>query len=316
MDHFFNSKNIIDILVKWKIQLTVVVVAAILLSIFFSSPIFITPLYKSNAIVYPSNISPYSDENETEQMVQMFQSRDVRDSIIKKFNLARHWGIDSNYKYFLTTIDWEWSQRVQVGKTPYEAVEIEVSDYDAHVACEMTKAMIEFYNLKVRSLHKEKFGEVLINYKDIMVTKKAYLDSLKNRVAELGTQFGILEYQAQTREVMRAYLQNGRSAEVLRYKKNLEANGGEMKLLEEMIRAESEAYSTMKLESDRAMLDYNRKYTHANVLSNPYPADKKAYPIRWLIVVFSTLAAFFMAILIIGIIENVKKPTPVAVHEG
>ena len=316
MDHFFNSKNIIDILVKWKLQLAVVVVAAILLSIFFSSPIFITPLYKSNAIVYPSNISPYSDENETEQMVQMFQSRDVRDSVIKMFNLARHWGIDSNFKYFLTTIDWEWSQRVKVGKTPYEAVEIEVYDHDAVVASDMTKAMINFYNVKVRSLHKEKFGEVLINYRDIMNKKKSYLDSLKNRVEELGNQFGILEYQAQTREVMRAFFQNSRSGEVLRYKKNLEANGGEMKLLEEMIRAESEAYSTMKLDADRAMLDYNRKYTHANVLSNPYPADKKAYPIRWLIVVFSTLAAFFLAVIIIGVIENIKKRTPAAVHEG
>ena len=100
MDSFFNSKNIIDILLKWKLQLVVVVVAAILLSFLFSSPIFITPLYKSNCLLYPSNISPYSDESETEQSVQIFQSRDIRDSLVKKFNLAKHWGIDSSYSYF------------------------------------------------------------------------------------------------------------------------------------------------------------------------------------------------------------------------
>jgi uncharacterized protein involved in exopolysaccharide biosynthesis len=60
----------------------------------------------------------------------------------------------------------------------------------------------------------------------------------------------------------------------------------------------------MKLDADQALLDYNRNYTFVNVLSKPFPADKKAYPIRWLIVVFSTLAAFFLAVLIIGYIEN------------
>ncbi|MEI7663699.1 MAG: hypothetical protein WCK34_15940, partial [Bacteroidota bacterium] len=51
---------------------------------------------------------------------------------------------------------------------------------------------------------------------------------------------------------------------------------------------------------------YNRNYTYVNVLSKPFVPDKKGYPIRWLIVVFSTLAAFFLAILIIGLIERTK----------
>jgi capsule polysaccharide export protein KpsE/RkpR len=79
-----------------------------------------------------------------------------------------------------------------------------------------------------------------------------------------------------------------------------------MQLLSEMMRAESDAFSTIKLDADRALLDYNREYTYVNVLSKPTVADKKAYPIRWLIVVFSTMAAFFMAVLIIGLIERSK----------
>jgi len=65
-------------------------------------------------------------------------------------------------------------------------------------------------------------------------------------------------------------------------------------------------YSTLKLDFDRAVLDANRNYTYVNLLSKPYPADKKAYPIRWLIVVISSLAVLFLAVLIIGIIENRK----------
>jgi capsular polysaccharide biosynthesis protein len=310
MDSFFNSKNIIDIVVKWKLQLVVVVVAAILLSVLFSSPIFIKPLYKSNCVLYPSNISPYSDESETEQSVQIFQSRDIRDSLVKKFNLAKHWGIDSAYVHFESTLVWEYSQRVRINKTPFEAVEIEVLDQDPIMARDLINAMLEAYNHKIRAMHKAKFGEVVSNYNYIMGVKKGYLDSLKARTEELGTKYGLLEFQAQTREVLRAYLSTGggsvRSAEARAMKKNLEEKGGEMLLLSEMFRAESGTYSAMKLDADRALLDYNREYTYVNVLSKPFVADKKAYPIRWLIVVFSTMAAFFMAILIIGLIERGK----------
>jgi len=310
MDNFFNSKNIIDIVLKWKLQLVVVVVAALLLSVLFSSPIFITPLYKSNCLLYPSNISPYSDESETEQSVQIFQSRDIRDSLVKKFNLAKHWGIDSSYKHFESTLVWEYSQRVRVNKTPFEAVEIEIWDQDPIMARDLINAMLDAYNKKIRAMHKAKFGEVVLNYNFIMGIKKGYLDSLKMRVEELGTKYGIMEYQAQTREVMRAYLNTGggsvRSAEAKVLKKNLEEKGGEMLMLSEMMRSESGAFSAMKMDADRALLDYNRDYTYVNVLSKPFVADKKAYPIRWIIVVFSTLAAFFMAILIIGAIERSK----------
>jgi len=321
MDNFFNSKRIIDVLIKWKIQLAVVIVAAILLSIFFSSPIVITPLYKSDAVIYPSNISPYSDENETEQSVQIFQSRDIRDSVVKKFNLARHWGIDSSYRFFKSTLLWVYSQRVKISKTPYEAVQIEVWDPDPQIACNIVNSLMDFYNIKIRSLHREKFEEVVINYNYIIAKKKAYLDSLKSRATELGTKYGILDYQSQTREVMRAYLSTGggsvRSAEAKALKKNMEEKGGEMLLLSEMIRAESDMFSTMKLDADRALLDYNRNYTYVNVLSKPFPADKKAYPIRWLIVVVSTLGAFFLASLIIGMIENHRfRQLSTEQHEG
>ncbi|MCX6306629.1 MAG: hypothetical protein NT040_16815 [Bacteroidetes bacterium] len=310
MDSFFNNKNIIDIVLKWKVQLVVVVVAAILLSVLFSSPIFITPLYKSNCLLYPSNISPYSDESETEQSVEIFQSRDIRDSLVKQFNLAKHWEIDSAYTHFESTLGWIYSQRVHVNKTPFEAVEIEIWDKDPMMARDLINAMLDAYNKKIRAMHKAKFGEVVSNYNYIMGVKKVYMDSLKARTQELGVKYGILQYEAQTREVLRAYLSTGggsvRSAEARAMKKNLEEKGGEMLVLGEMIKSESGTFSAMKLDADRALLDYNREYTYVNVLSKPFVADKKAYPIRWLIVVFSTLAAFFMAVLIIGLIERGK----------
>jgi len=44
--------------------------------------------------------------------------------------------------------------------------------------------------------------------------------------------------------------------------------------------------------------------TYSNIISLPYPSDKKSYPIRWIIVALFATAAFVMSLLIIFLIEN------------
>jgi hypothetical protein len=201
-------------------------------------------------------------------------------------------------------------QRVKISKTPYEAVNVEVLDPDPRMACDMVNSILDFYNMKVRRMHREKFYEVVINYETVVNEKKLKIDSLKQRAEELGTKYGLMEYQAQTREVMRALLgtgsQSGRYNDALKYKKNIEEKGAEMLLIQEMMAAETEEFAVFKLDYDRALLDYNREYTHMNVLTKPFVSDKKVSPIRWLIVVGSVLALFSLALIVIGWIERTR----------
>ena len=308
MEEFFKSKNIIDLLIKWKYHLLVIVTIAVLFGVLFSSSIFITPLFKSYAVVYPSNVSPYSDESETEQMMQMLQSRDIRDSIIKKFDLPGHYGIDRDYKYFMSTLLWEYGKKIKISKTPFEAVSIEVWDKDPRIACDIINEILYQYNFKVRSLHKEKFLEVVNNYRIITDMKKKELDSLASVAKELGVKYGLLDFPMQTREVMRAYLENGtssgKSGEVSRLKKNMEEKGGDRELISALMIAETKDYSTLKLDYDRAILDYNRNFTYVNVLNKPFPADKKSYPVRWIVVVLSALGTFVISTMVISFVER------------
>ena len=308
MEDFFNSKNIIELLIKWKYHLLAIVSIAVVLAVIFSSSTFITPLFKSFAIVYPSNVSPYSDESETEQMMQMLQSKDIRDSIIKKFDLAGHYGIDPNYQYYMSTLLWEYGKKIKISKTPYEAITIEVWDKDPKLACDMVNEIMFQYNYKVRGLHKEKFGEVVNNYRTVIDLKKIELDSLAQMAKELGVNYGLMDFPNQTREVMRAYLSGGGSAsksnEIQRLKKNLEEKGGEREVLSNLMLAETKDYSNLKLDYDRAILNYNRNYTFVNVLNKPFPADKKSYPVRWIIVVMAAFGSLIIAIIVIGFIER------------
>ncbi len=104
MEYNFDSRTSLKLLLKWKYPILVIVVVTAGLAAFFSGPRFITPLYKSYAVVYPDNIKPYSKESTTEQMIQVFNSQDIKDSVINKFDLLKHYEIDTSYKYFRTEL--------------------------------------------------------------------------------------------------------------------------------------------------------------------------------------------------------------------
>lgn len=317
MESQFYQINILKLLLKWKFHLLIIVILAVIVGAVFSGPAFITPKFKSYAVAYPANISPYSDESETEQMLQILQSNDIRDSIIKKFDLATHYEIDSAYKYFYTTMLWEYSQNVSISKTAYEGVSMEVMDKDPQIACDMVNSMMDFYNKKVKYLHEGKFIEVVQMYERAITKKQEYIDSLENKFYELSTEYGLLDYTSQSREIARGYLRtidgsassNINTREVLRLKENIEKKGGEFILLQFLLEREATKFADLKRDYERAYMDYDRQFSYTNIITKPFVADKKSYPVRWLIVVISALASFFITFLIVLIIENYKGMT-------
>ena len=314
MKTYYDNSSLVGILLKWWIHIAVIALVALLLGILFSSPIFITPKYKSYAVVYPHNISPYSDESETEQMLQLLQSKDIKDSVIKKFDLAAHYKVDSSFKYFYSTVYYEYSESVSISKTPYESVEITVLDRDPQLANDMVNAILEFYHGKVRKLHNDHYIEVIRMYDAIIAKKQAHIDSLKIRLSTLSSEYGLIEYDAQAEEITRGYLRTVTGAssnsinskEVMRLKKNIEEHGGDLIEIVEAIRNEAINFSLLKVDYANAVRFYTDELTYANVVTPPYPSDKKSYPVRWLIVVFTMIASLFFAIIIILIIERFR----------
>ena len=130
MDNNFNNLSLVQLILKWKWHIIIITVAAALCGAIFSSSIFITPLYKSEAVAYPANISPYSDESETEQMLQIINSLSIMDSIIEKYDLWTDYEIDKNDKFARTYMLSEYRSKIKIAKTPYEAVSITVMDKD------------------------------------------------------------------------------------------------------------------------------------------------------------------------------------------
>ncbi|MBC8321419.1 MAG: hypothetical protein H8E34_11935 [Bacteroidetes bacterium] len=315
MDKLFNNAHLIHLIAKWRYHLLAIVIISALLAAILSSATFITPLYKSNAVAYPANVEPYSEESETEHMLQILNSQDIVDSMVKRFDLAKHYEINPAYKYFKTALYDTYHERVSINKTPFESVRIEVSDRSPDTAALMVNAILYFYDLKIAHLHKTKSAEVIEMYELQLLKKRQNLDSLKQILYKLGTEQGLIEYEYQSQEIMRGYLGtvdgNNKSQinnkEVERLLKNMEKGSGQLIEVVQMIQDEARSYVEVKLDYEMAVRFYDSKLSYSNIISHPYPSDKKSFPIRWLIVSIVSLASFVMALLVIFFLENKKK---------
>lgn len=319
MENYFNNLSLMRIFLKWKWHLLIIAVVAALLGMIFSSSLFITPKFKSYALVYPSNIAPYSDESESEQMLQWLQSKDIKDSIIKRFDLSRHYEIDTNYKYYYSTMMYLYNENVKINKTQWESIEIEVTDKDPVVAYKMVNSIMDYCNLKIRRIHKAKYDEVVQSLGQSLKEKQQQLDSIENAFAVLRKDYGLYDYESQAEEITRGYLKtyDGSTSsrptqDVEKMKLNFEEKSGELALLMQRREDVMKIYAEFELKYDMAVYDAEKLFTYLNVVTEPTIADKKSYPVRWLIVVYSVVASLFFSVVVISIKENRKIKKAVA----
>lgn len=310
MENYFRSVSILKLVMRWKLHLALILIFTFVLSIVFSGKHFIAPRFKSFAIAYPSNVAPYSDESETEQMLQLMQSGSIRDSVVKRFNLIAHYGIDTLDPLWRSTLSYEYGENIKINKTPFEAVMIEVFDTDPVLARDIINGIFDAYNQKVRVLHNEKFSEVVAMYKRHLDRKYADIDSLERRLMTLGVSYGLVPgFDEQSREIMRAVLRTGGNAnpsspEVVRIRKSMEEKGGELVYLVSRLKADAVVVSDYQKEYDIALMNLDRGFTYVNVVTSPDIPDKKATPVRWLIVVGSLFSVLLLSVLAIGVLEN------------
>ena len=138
---------LLELIIKWKKHFIIVTILSIAASAIFSSSFFIAPIYKSFAIVYPSNIIPYSNESPTEQLVQLLEATDIRESVIQKFNLAAHYNIDTTANLGVFNLIKKYQSNVEISQTQFNSIEIKVFDTDPQLACDMVNEIIKALNL-------------------------------------------------------------------------------------------------------------------------------------------------------------------------
>jgi capsule polysaccharide export protein KpsE/RkpR len=316
MENFFSSKSLLSLFYKWKWHLLIVAAAAALISFIITSPWIVKPKFKAVSVVYPSNIAPYSDESETEQMLQWINSKDVRDSVIRTLNLDKYYGIDSSYEYYASTMSYLYDKNVKINKTQFESIEITVYDWDKEFAKKISNSIFIAVDNKIRSIHTEKYDEVAASYKKFLDAKKKEIDSVKSLARELSAKSGIYSVIGQSEEITRGVLRTVdggggsiNNGEVQRLKAGMEQNGGDLLFLNYRIQGLAIEYSEMVQKYDQAVFDANKKYTFLNIVTPPQVGDKPAYPKKLFTMVYFVLTALLLTVIAIAIIEKRKSFT-------
>jgi capsular polysaccharide biosynthesis protein len=317
MTNFFDNQNLLEIIWKWKKHLIVVGILAIVLSAIFSSSTFIKPKYKSTARIYPSNnIYVFSDESQSEQLLEIINSLDIKLRMIDAFNLGEVYKIRKQEPQYLTYVLAEFNDNVKFKKTEYETVEITVLDTDPKRACTMCDSIIAFFDEKVRAMHRIKYEEVATIAKRDYQLISHKVDSLEEKLNFLRKEYKILDYRTQAEEITKGMVkvlaeQKKNSAggkELDQWLINLSEKGGEYEILDHQQKTMANQRDSIMIVYNQSVSSANKKIIYGQRVQNPIPADKKSYPVRSLIVLISMLSALFVAILVILLIEN-KKTT-------
>jgi uncharacterized protein involved in exopolysaccharide biosynthesis len=274
-------------------------------SALLSGPRFMEPRYKSSATVYPVNLNSYSIETRTDQLLQLMESNSIRDSVIRRFGLPEKYEIDTaaNGGYF--ALYNEFNDRVEISKTRYESVQIEVVDEDPRQARDMVLEMLDQVNLLARRLQREKSNEVLVIAERSLAHERLQARqrggpvecaAQGERAAELrgagegahqGLGAGAGLGSATQRDALQARM------------RDLEEKGGEFRQLTELSNLFRQNYDRLLTEYEKVVNDVTKELTYTNVVMYPEVSDKKVWPVRWLIVSTATLAALFLCFVLL-----------------
>ena len=314
MNDFFDNRQILQLIWKRKFHFIIIGLIAIILTAVFSGPYFIKPKYKSTARIYPTNLWTLSDESESEQMLEIVNSRDIKLKIIDAFGLDKVYKINRHDPLFMTYMMNEYNKNVNTSKTNFETVEIEVLDHDAQRASDMCDSIIHFYNKKVREMHKVKEMEMVVISQKGLKTKYNELDTLLASLDTVRQKYGILDYKSQAEKVTEGYmnaLSEGKASlkstrEIKDLYKNLADKGSEAMWLESRFDFITEVIDSLTTQYEFYFSEYNKEITYCHVVEYPLPADKKSYPVRWLIVTLSTFSTLFLALLIFLVLDYRK----------
>jgi len=326
----FDSSNLIVFLTKWRKPLFYVSLAAALASLVFSMPFFIKPKFKSTVILFPTSTNSISKallsenntakqdvmefgvEEQAEQLLQILNSDEIRERIIQKYDLMHHYNIDTNQRYKYTKLYEEYEGNISYRRTEFLSVQIDVYDTDPQIAADISNDIAALLDTAENRMQKERAMKGMKVVEEEYTGMKNYIKGLEDSLDAL-RRMGINDYESQSERMNEGYAKailEGKKTAVEEFEKKLKILaqfGGSYVSIRDLLKYEKVQLTRVRAKYQEAKVDAEQNLPHKFIVNNGHKAEKKSYPLRWLIVVVSTISAFLICVIIIVIIENVRK---------
>lgn len=332
-DQVFDSTNLIVYLFNWRKPLIIVTLVAGILAAVFSGPSFIEPQFESTVTVFPSttnslskallpqkfasrgqDILEFGKEEEAEQLLQILNTDEIRDSIIQKYNLLGHYNIDATGKYAKTELYETYSSNISFRRTEFMSVEISVLDASPDTAALIANDIVYQLDMVKNRIQQERALQGLAIIEREYKSLKSNLRSLEDSLTELRYK-GVHDYETQSavlsEQLATAQIEKGvghSSVRAIESKLDTLAKyGGTYVSLRDELTYLKEEVVKLKTAYDQAKVDVEESLPATFKVNNAYAAEKKKYPIRWLIVALSMLGSFTFTLVSILIWDTISK---------
>ena len=324
----FDSSNFIVFLLKWRKPLIIISFLAAIVSAGVS--LMIENKYLSTVIMFPANnsslskavmtedhaskhdISTFGEEEQAEAMLQILNSDDIKWKLWGKYNMMEHYDIDPEDEFAATELSLTWDGNVSFKRTEFNSIRIDVMDASpdtaALLANDIAALVDSTKNKMLRDRATDAFKVIDKEFNDLQV----YMQDLDDSLTTLRRK-GVHEYDKQIEMITGVYYEaiaKGNTKAVRTLESQLDTlakYGSAYKSMTENLEFLRERYVLLKGKYDEVKVDANQTGTHKFIVNKAVPAEKKAYPVRWMIVVLSTIATFVFTILAIIGFDNYRR---------
>ncbi|HKK60605.1 MAG TPA: Wzz/FepE/Etk N-terminal domain-containing protein [Salinivirga sp.] len=326
-DSTFDSTNLfVFILKKWKIIFAITAIGAVISII---TSFLITPKFQSSVILYPATSESlaksvirddmgskgalqFGEEEEVEQVLQILNSDELKNKIIKKYNLYEHYEIAEDAQYPKTQLKKEYNSNISVERTKFMSVRIEVLDKDPKMAAKIANAISTFADTLMNDIKLKRAKIALELLKERYEEEQNTIETLEDSLKEI-RKMGINNYESQAEVFNDAYAQalaenRVRGARKIEEKLEiLSEYGGAYESMTQKLQLSISRVKFLNKKVEEMEIEANSNVPHVFIVDRAIPSEKKAYPVRWLIVVVSTFGAFVFSILVLLILDTYRK---------
>lgn len=324
----FDSFDLIYFIkVKFKLLVIIGLIAAVASAIV---SLTMEEKFKSTVILFPTtsgsiskslisnniaaeDILQFGEDEEVEQMLQVLQSDEIRNRIIDKYNLLQHYEIDSTSELKMTSLAKKYNSNVKIKRTEYMSVRVDVLDKNPQMAADIANDISNLLDTVMNRMQKERARKALKIVEDQYMYLQQQIRELEDSLTQIRRK-GINDYESQAEVFNAAYAEalakggGGKNIQKLEEKLDvLSEYGGAYVSLSEFLEYQKEALSDLKARYAEAKVDAEQILPHKFIVNSAFPAERKSYPIRWLIVVVSTALSVISAFLTLVVIEIFKS---------
>lgn len=295
MEQKANSKvpvsNAFDLVTyMWKKRFVLIILTSIAFIASIVISLLITPRFKSSVVLFPAasvslskslvetssistdfrDVLSFGEDDEAERMLQILHSNQIKDHVIRKFNLMEHYEIELSEPFPYTKLEKKYQSNIRFRRTEFMSIEISVLDADPQMAADIANEIAAFIDTTIHNIQRERAVEAYNLVEREFNNAENGIRMISDSLQKI-KQPGIIYSE-----------------------------------LSQKLESEIQRMGLLKAKLVASKVNVEQTLPQIFIVDRAVKAEKKAVPKRSIIVIITTLSVFALSLLALLIIDQIK----------